>query len=331
MMSTSFWATLALIFTLVLPSFVLAKGPAAPIAPAVTSSSNGAEPTPVDSKKAQADALYFEGRKLFLSGQFETALPKLQAAMALNPTANLKYNICRCLEGMKKSETVKCFEEFIQEFPNDDGVGYAARVVDASYQTAPPATTCTLVLKDVPADAMAKLNDKVIDASKPIKTDCLEQAVQVWRGTVQIGGGRIVMSHAKETVWVYEPNTPPIIDENKTSPKAEEPPLLTHKQWGWISVGVGALAAAAAGYFTYAMSKDFAEANKRNGNHAYTEGEFRSAVSDGESDRRLALVSGGIALVAGSLGGYLVLTGDDESPKAAIAPSLGGMVLTGTF
>lgn len=338
---------IAFLLFFLLPSMLLAQGgqgaPASAVAP------TGAGPNPVNTKRSEATALYNEGKGFFLSGDFKTALTRFQAAMVLDPTANLQYNICRAQEQMRKpAETLACFKKYMQDYPNDEGIGYARAAIAAaepvpaiptasatasSPPSAPasgPATTpptCVLLLREIPANAEVKVNGKPTDPKAPVQTDCGMQRIEVLVAGQLVAGGRVVTTREKPAEWVYEPNTPtdPALTKDKTSSG------WGRRQWGWTSVGVATLAAAAAGYFTYAMSQDFATADKRNGNHAYTVGEFRSAVSDGESNRTLALVSGGVALVTGGLGAYLLISGDDESPTAAIAPSFGGMVLTGAF
>lgn len=339
---------LAFLTFVLLPSMVLVQ--VGQVAPASAAATNGAGPNPVETKaKAEAKKLHDEGRKLFLKGQFEPALEKFQAAVKWDPQdATLQFNVCRCLEGMKNAGTVSCFEKFLHEFPDDEGVGYAARIVDGSYQkpvplppasaptstqaSAPPPPlapreSCVLLLREIPANAEVKVNSKPADPKTPIQTDCAMQRIEVLVAGQLVAGDRVVTTREKPAEWVYEPNTPvnPALVKDNTSSG------WGRSEWGWTSISVGALAAAAAGYFTYSCMNNFAAADERNGNHAYTVGEFRSAVSDGESNRTMALVSGGVALVTGGLGAYLLISGDDESPTTAIAPSFGGLVVTGTF
>ncbi len=332
---------LAFLLFVLLPSMVLAQvGQGAPASATVP---NGAGTNPVEKKRAEATALYNEGKGFFLSGDFKTALTRFQAAMVLDPTANLQYNICRAQEQMRKpAETLACFKKYMQDYPNDEGIGYARAAIAAAEPIPPtptsaptsvsplpsaPPETCVLLLREIPANADVKVNGKIADPKTPITTDCEQQRIEVLVANQLVAGGRVVTTRKKPAEWTYEPNTPadPALLKDTTSSG------WGRRHWGWTSISVSALAAAAAGYFTYSSLANFAEADKRNGNHAYTVGEFRSAVSDGEDKRTLAIVSGVVAVVAGSLGGYLVLTGDDESPKAAIAPSFGGLVLTGTF
>lgn len=335
MLLTRFLAIAALILTLVLPSFVLAEGPAAPVAPAVASN-NGAGTNPVN-EAAQEEAA---GQAAFRQGKFDEALTHFVKSDKLVKHPTALFNQCRCHQEMDEVEkAVGCYQQFIELYPTDDDVGRARAYVakrkhtptpapaSAPTSAPPPTETCVLLLREIPANADVTVNGNPVNHKTPVTTDCAMQRIEVLVAGQLVAGGRVVTTREKPVEWVYEPNTPtdPALMKDKTS--SDWGP----RQWGWISVGVGALAATAAGYFTYSMYQDFAAADERNGNHAYTVGEFRSAVSDGENNRTRAIVSGVVAVVAGSLGGYLVITGDDQSPKAAIAPSFGGLVLTGTF
>lgn len=329
---------LAFLMTVLLPSIVLAQ--AGQKAPASAAASTGAGPTPVN-EAAQEEAA---GQSAFRQGKFEEALAHFIRSNNLvnHPTA--LFNQCRCHQELDQVVTaVECYQQYIDRYPRDEDVGRARAYVakrkppPTPAPTSAPASTplpqsavpetCVLLLREIPANAEVQVNGKPVDPRAPIQTDCAMQRIEVMVAGQLVAGDRIVTTREKPAEWVYEPNTPvnPALTKDKTSSG------WGRREWGWISVGVGALTAAVAGYFTYAMLTDFAEADKRNGNHKYTVAEFQSAVSDGEGDRTLAIVSGGVALVAGGLGAYLLIAGDDESPKAAIAPSLGGMVITGTF
>lgn len=67
-MSTRFWASVALILNLVLPSIGLARGPV--VAQAATT---GAGPNPAEINKAKAEALYKNGQVAFDDGEYEKA------------------------------------------------------------------------------------------------------------------------------------------------------------------------------------------------------------------------------------------------------------------
>jgi tetratricopeptide (TPR) repeat protein len=339
MLLTRFLAIAALILTLVLPSFVLAEGPAAPVAPAVASN-NGAGTNPVN-EAAQEEAA---GQAAFRQGKFDEALTHFVKSDKLVKHPTALFNQCRCHQEMDEVEkAVGCYQQFIELYPTDDDVGRARAYVakrkpaptpgpasvptSASPPSAPPAETCVLLLREIPANADVTVNGKPVNYKTPVTTDCAMQRIEVLVAGQLVAGGRVVTTREKPAEWVYEPNTPtdPELTKDKTSSG------WGRQHWAWTSISVSAIAAAAAGYFTYSCLGNFAKADERNGNHAYTVGEFRSAVSDGENNRTRAIVSGVVAVVAGSLGGYLVITGDDESPTAAIAPSFGGLVLTGTF
>lgn len=324
-----FRAIFLLIITIgLLPSITLARGQAAPAA------ANGTGTPPEDPNKTKAKEIYKEGQKAFDGGDYDKAAQLFQSAYELDPNPLLMYNIARVYESAYKvEEAITAWKAYVDlTDPRATSKVHALkRVVELQAQlgakpapppSAPasqPAPTCVIILKDVPSDAVAKLNGKEVDTTKPLQTDCLQQAIQIWRGKTQIGGGRQPVRADKETVWVYEPNTPPITDANQMAHPAEDRPLLTRKQWGWSAVAGGGAALAAGGILGFLAHSEAPKATTS------------SAQDDVKGKMIGANILFGVGVAAGAAGAYLLLWDDDKSSHATIAPSPMGAVLTGTF
>ncbi len=296
---------LLIVIAVLLPSMVLAQGGqgAAEAAP------DGTGTNPVDDAKAQAMALYTEGKSLFYAGKFSPALERFEAAEKLDQSAVLRFNVCRSFEALRKqAETVACFRIYIEKYPEDEGVGYAnafmAGIVPMPMPPSAPAT-CVIVLRDVPEDAVAKINSKPVDPTSPITTDCFEQRIEIMRGTKLIAGGRQAVTPTKETVWVYEPNTPVI-----TNTPTPEPGLSTQK---WLAIGAGG-GAVVTGIFAGIFASQMSDASDK-----ATGGQFDfGAKDDWESAQSRTYVSLGLTtLFAGTAAALWLL--DNDKPAAARA------------
>lgn len=339
-MSTRFWASVALILTMVLPSVLLARGPV--VAQAAT---NGAGPTPVNTNKAKAQEIYKAGQAAFDEGDYEKAAKLFEEAYNLDPDPILVYNEARAYEsasGDKIQEAITAWKKYadLQDPRATAKVHALKRVVELQAQfpatkpvppppSAPPPasapasaptpiahpasipTSGTLVIQGTSNESTVKVDNVEIPPSdmlggKPILLTVGFHAITVLdaKGVV-IGKGPVRIDGGKSTTWTYFP--------------PEEPPLLTRKQWGWVAAGTGAAALAVGGVLGVMA--------KNEGPEAHT-----ASAQDSVRGKMLgANIAFGTALVAGGVGAYLLLWGDDNTPHAELAPSPTGAVLTGTF
>jgi len=279
-------------------------------------------------EKPTAKGLAEEATKLFLAGKFDKAKDKFEEAIKLDPHPTLVFNLCKCFEKMgARPKATKCFEEYKQAHPNDDGVGYATAYIDESYQKAPlpvaaapasaPMVQGTLVFKGVPAGATVKVDNEVVPADKVNTTNATwlnpgEHTVTV----SDASGKRLATSKVKIeskglSTWEYKPTVPatPVVDNQAT-----EDPKATAKILRWVFTGV-AVAAAGTGTVFGLQTLEHADTAKQ----TTSQSEFDEATGDGESSKLLTNVSLGIALAAGAAAGYFWW---DSLKEPTVTPSV---------
>lgn len=73
-------------------------------------------PAMADDNRAQALALFEEGKKAYLEGRFEDAVKLLEQAHQLHPEPVLLYNLARAREGLGQFDTaVVAYEQYLRE------------------------------------------------------------------------------------------------------------------------------------------------------------------------------------------------------------------------
>ncbi len=82
-----------------------------------------------DAKKAEARALFDEGRELMSQGKHASACPKLEAAQELSPGMGILYNLAECYEAVGK--TASAWSAFGRVASQADEAGYEQRAEDA--------------------------------------------------------------------------------------------------------------------------------------------------------------------------------------------------------
>jgi hypothetical protein len=275
-----------------------------------------------EARAAQAADLKAKAAIAFSAGDYDLALQRIESAIKLSDDAGLVANKGLILEKLGRfKEAADAFRDYLAAAAEGDSKAEMARTLLARLEpevritTTPPGATITIQ-----------------GEAKPLGTTPIQK--RVGAGThlflVVLAGyqevrkvARVVPEKGLKLALTLKKIAPPPRPSVKR-PAIKASLVATEKvrsaskggsgSWTWISLGGAVLAASAAGLF-YTQGLDAAEARDR-----ATQGvDWDAEQSNLEQKNTLYLTSSGVAILAGLVGTYLLISGPAGSPATLSA------------
>ncbi len=278
-------------------------------------------PATPEARAARVAELKQKSGEALTAGNQELALQRIEAAIKLSDDPGLIANKGFILQKLGQyKESVAAFQNYLELAPGEGPKAEMARrflarlMPQVTFNSAPPGATVT------------QQGQKAPMGTTPFRAKVVAGTVLF----IMTIDGYKPLRHLVKIV----PDTPLTVDvelERKVIPKpvskvpkeAVDAPKLTPAKFddddggtglAWISLGTAAVAAGAAGLF-YGGGVDAAEARD-----ASTVGaDWDAHQSTLEGKNLLYLSSGSVAVVAGLLGAYLILTAPSDTPETLSA------------
>ncbi len=282
---------------------------------------------------AAAEVLFREGRAATDAGNPKLACEKFRESHRLDPAPGTALNIADCEEALGRLATSwTLFSEVAAKLPPTDERQAIARARAAALEKRLPRLTLKLS-PSVPADTTVQRGEVVLRRAAldtPLPVDPGEHRIEVRASGHDPRILLVRMAEAEQRTLTLDVGSPVSDDSVAYAPSksgASSGALTLGYVLGGagvVGVGVGAVTG------IMVLSKrstvdDNCTADKRCN---------REGADAAESGRTLGTVSGASFAVGAVLlgaGAYFVLSGNRERPAAAIAPSLGGAVIHGSF
>lgn len=120
---------------------------------------------PAEQKKA--NALFQEGRKAMKNKDYDTACPKFEASLELDPAPGTRINLGLCREARNElSKALEDFRRVAEQLPKDDSRAAFVQERVAALEARVPRITITLA-KSAPADAVVTIDDQPVQIATP--------------------------------------------------------------------------------------------------------------------------------------------------------------------
>jgi hypothetical protein len=299
-----------------------------------------------------ADKAYAEGRQAMKRKDYASACEKFAKSEKLEPSLYTALGLAECEERLGR---FRASWSHVQDVlrglpPGDDALPFAREIVATLEKRAPRLTVH--VSPDSPRETVVLLNGielSVGDVGKPIVVDVgparlttRTRAGGEYSRTVTLAEGE-----KKEVTLValIEPSErvePPAARVSTPAPKVRDTAGTTGKTVGYVSIAVGAAAIAGAGWFTYWAVSERNDARRQYdpavGACLDTNSDCIAHQDTWKRNQLAAVVLGGVGVVAGGVGAYLLLSVDDPpapSSSVRVVPwvgsAAGGAVLHRTW
>jgi hypothetical protein len=306
--------------TLVAILFTLSVAGAAPAQPAVS---------PAD--VARAEQLYDEGVAATDRGDFAGAITSFQASYALNPLADVLYNVGMCHKALGElPAALNAFRDYVagmggnlsaEEQAEFDGL-LAELAPQVGRITVDPAEVGATISIDGRFVGTAPLVGWVAVAPGPHVVAADKAGFGPYTTNVDVAAGQTVEVALLQVALASGPDVPPVA--GPSTPSADDDGM---SPWFWTCVGVAgasALTMAITGGLTMKFNDDY-DAGGR------TDDDLRDTTIALRTTTDVFLGIGLAAVVAGTVL-FFVLPGeeseDDEGGGVAVAPALGGLVVS---
>jgi hypothetical protein len=312
--------------TLVAILFTLSVAGAAPAQPASVG--------PAD--VARAERLYDEGVAATDRGDFAGAISLFQASYALNPLADVLYNIGMCHKALGElPQALNAFRDYVDGMGGNLGPEEQAEFDGLLAELAPQVGRLVI---DSSAGAATVSVDGAVVGTTPLPTwhavapgrhrvEIAKQGFELFASEVDVAAGQTLTVSAPLVALVGTPPIGPVpgpVGPVGPEPEDDEEGL---SPWFWTCVGVAgasALTMAITGGLTLKYNDDF-DASGR------TDAGLRDTAITLRTTTDVFLGLGLAAVVAGTVL-FFVLPGeeseDDEEGSVAVAPALGGLAVT---
>jgi tetratricopeptide (TPR) repeat protein len=289
-----------------------------------------------EARAAQAAELKGKATAAFSAGSYELALERIERAIELSDDAGLVANKGLILEKMGRfKEAAAAFRTYLAAASAGGPKAKKAKALlarlepEVTITTTPPGATIAIQGEAAPLGS-TPLTKRVAAGTHLFLVNLAGYQKVRKVGRVVPGKGLKLALTLEKTARPPPPSPPAggVTGDGGALKATKEVATASRGQtqaWAWISLGSAALAAGAAGLF-YTQGLDAATARD-----AATRGAAWDAEqSTLEQKNTLYLASGGVAILAGLVGTYLLFSGSDGSP-ATLSAVPGSAILSIEF